>query len=307
MADILYISCHSVLEYDELRILTSLGHRIFSCGSYFNPEFPAEVIRPKLKLHQDPEWRNIFYKTGCGGTPLKLSKEFLSKFDYIIAMHGHEFILKNLKNISKKTKVIWRGIGQSNPIIELKLKILKSQGVYLIRYSPIESITDNFAGEDCLIRFGKKLSDFNTKNKRNNKTMLCYNSIQKRIGHNDWEQSKGFIYSIDTEIYGASNEGTSNWLGTPSYEEQLNLYGTYSRIFCLSSSPAPYTLGFIEAVLSGAEVFINKHGNRWDERFLFKQNYERVSGDIYKFNPDDKIKTLFSDKQIKAEWEKMLG
>ena len=68
MADILYISCHGVLEYDELRLLSSLGHRIFSCGSYFNPESPGEVIRPALRLHQDPEWREVFYKTGCGGS-----------------------------------------------------------------------------------------------------------------------------------------------------------------------------------------------------------------------------------------------
>ena len=305
MANILYISCHSVLEFDELRILNSLGHSVFSIGSYFNPQNPAELIRPPLKLHQNKEWIHSFKNTGCDAK--NLSKDFLSRFDFIIGMHGHDFFLGNMKNISKSTKLIWRGIGQNNSFIETKLKILKSRGVILVRYSPLESITNNFAGQDFLIRFGKKISDFNNSKERNGKTMLCYNSILNRIAHNDWNQSKDFVLSLNTDIYGASNEGVLNWKGTPSYEQQLSLYDSYSRVFCLSSFPAPYTLGFIEAVLSGAEVFINNHGNKWDERFLFKQNYERVSGNIFKFTPNDEIKNFFSDRTAKIEWMKVLG
>lgn len=305
MANILYTSCHSVLEFDELRILTSLGHSVFSIGSYFNPNNPAESIRPPIKLHQNKEWLQLFSKTGCNG--LLLSKEFLSKFDIIISMHGHDFISRNFKNISKSTKIIWRGIGQNNSIIESKLKVLKSKGVCIVRYSPLESLIEGFAGIDCLIRFGKKISEFDLTRERNGRTMLCYNSILNRRGHNDWEQSEEFVSSINTDIYGASNEGVPNWKGTPSYDEQLNLYSTYSRIFCLSSSPAPYTLGFIEAILSGGEVLINRHGNKWDERFLFNQNYERISGNIYRFIPDNKIKEIFSDKSAKMEWMKVLG
>jgi hypothetical protein len=186
MADILYISCHSVLEYDELRLLTSLGHRVFSCGSYFNPDSPGESIRPPLRLHQDPNWKEIFNKTGCGGNPLKLSKEFIEKFDYIIAMHGHDFVLNNIKNISKKTTVFWRGIGQSNYLIESKLKILKKSGIKIIRYSPMEDRTKSFAGQDYLIRFYKKESDFKTSEKKQDDGFLCYNGILQRSSFNDW-------------------------------------------------------------------------------------------------------------------------
>lgn len=307
MADILYISCHGVLEYDELRLLSSLGHRIFSCGSYFNPESPGESIRPPLKLHQNPEWKEIFYKTGCGGNPLTLSKEFLSKFDYVIGMHAHDTIINNLKNFSKSTKIFWRGIGQSNYIIELKLKQLKNNGVYLIRYSPLESKTPNFAGEDFLIRFYKKELDFKPNEFRDESGFMCYNAILQRSDSNDWRLSKEFILNQKFKIYGASNEGLGPSIEFLSPEKQINLYKTYSKIFCLSSFPAPYTLGFIEAVMSDLEIFICKHGAEWDERFSFGQEYKKINTYIYSFKPNEKIRQIFSERTAKLAWNKILN
>ena len=31
---ILYLSCHSILEYDEVKLLTGMGHYVFSPGAY---------------------------------------------------------------------------------------------------------------------------------------------------------------------------------------------------------------------------------------------------------------------------------
>jgi hypothetical protein len=306
VADILYISCHSVLEYDELRLLTSLGHRIFSCGSYFNPELPGESIRPSLKLHQDPDWKDIFYKTGCGGTPLVLSKEFLSRFDYIIAMHGHDFIFNNLKNFSKNSNIFWRGIGQSNHIIESRLKILKKSGIKIIRYSTMEEKTTNFAGLDYLIRFYKKELDFKKVEDKKLDGFLCYNGILQRQNFNDWNISKDFILKNNFKIFGGSNESISPSSRFLSPEEQLQLYRSYSKIFCLSSFPAPYTLGFIEAIMSDAEIFICKHGAEWDERFSFGQNYNRIEQNIYSFYPNQKIREIFSERSAKLEWNNLI-
>ena len=307
MADILYISCHAVLEYDELRLLTSLGHRIFSCGSYINPAAPGEGIRPPLRLHQDPDWKEIFYKTGCGGNPLRLSKEFLSKFDYVIAMHGHDFIFNNLKNFAKNTKIFWRGIGQSNHIIESRLKVLRKSGIKIIRYSPMESKTKGFAGEDYLIRFYKKELDFKPLEEKVNDGFICYNGILQRQSFNDWNLSKDFILKNNFKIFGGSNESIISSSRFLHPDEQLNLYKTYSKIFCLSSFPAPYTLGFIEAIMSDSEIFICKHGADWDERFSFGQEYSRIESNIYSFKPNQKIRQIFSERSAKLEWIKLLG
>jgi hypothetical protein len=283
-----------------------LGHRIFSCGSYLNPETPAEGIRPSLRLHQDPDWINIFSRTGCRDNPLILSKEFLSKFDYIIAMHGHEFIFNNLKNFSRKNIVFWRGIGQSNLVIESRLKLLKKSGVRLIRYSPMESKTIGFAGEDYLIRFYKKESEFKQIENKNLNGFLCYNGILQRQNFNDWNLSKDFILKNNFKIFGESNESIDSSSRFLSPEEQIHLYKSHSKIFCLSSFPAPYTLGFIEAIMSDAEIFVCKHGAEWDERFSFGQNYNRIQQNIYSFYPDKKIRELFSERTAKLVWMKLL-
>lgn len=305
MSNILYISCHSVLEYDELRLLTSLGHSIFAIGSYFDPQSPGEAIRPPLKLHQDPDWRDLFYKTGC--TFSILSREFLSKFDVIIAMHGHKFIEDNSKNISKQTRCFYRCIGQSSPQIEQRLKNLKSKGVQLIRYSPLEAKTANYAGEDYLVRFCKRESEFKSETPKNGHGFLCYNAVVQRQAFNDWNESRRFIEANDWNIYGGSNESLNNYKGFLSPTDQLNLFKTYSKVFCLSSYPAPYTLGFIEAVMSDCEIFINKGGKEFDERFRFGQDYRQVTENIWSFKADEKIRALFSEKEAKIAWNKVLG
>lgn len=301
MSNILYISCHSVLEYDELRLLTSLGHSIFSIGSYFDPQNPGESIRPPLKLHQDPEWRDLFYKTGCSFK--RLSKEFLSRFDMIIAMHGHKFLEDNLKNVSKHTKIFWRGIGQSSPTIEQRLRLLRGRGVQLIRYSPLEAKTANYAGEDYLIRFCKDERDFKTlpESTRNGKGFMCYNGLLQRRDHNDWDMAKDFVRDNGFEIYGGSNEGISGSKGFMSYEDQLATYRAYSKVFCISSYPAPYTLGFVEAVMSGCEIFMCENGDIYDERSLdVEKRY--LSDKIYSYLPGIYDNIKFGYLQGKKSW-----
>lgn len=304
MSNILYISCHSVLEYDELRLLTSLGHSIFAIGSYFDPQNPGESIRPTLRLHQNPEWRDLFYKTGC--TFARLSVEFLAIFDVIIAMHGHKFIEDNLKNVSKNCRVFWRGIGQSSPQIEQKLKNLKSKGVQLIRYSPLEAKTANYAGEDYLVRFYKRESEFNSEVLRNGKGFVCYNAIIQRQSFNDWREYKVFIEASRFDIYGGSNESLKNYGGFLSPIDQLNLFKDYSRIFCLSSYPAPYTLGFIEAVMSDCEILIGKGDKEFDERFRLEQDYKQITESVWSFKADEKIRALFSEQEAKIVWNKVI-
>lgn len=306
MAKILYISCHSVLEYDELKLLTSLGHEVFSIGSYINPSSPSQTIRPPIKLIQDPDLINFFYKYNLNNGEFNYSKEFLDYFDIIISMHMVEPLEVNISKIDKNKQIYWRGIGQSNSNIESRLKKLKNSGVKLIRYSPLEKKTPNFAGEDFLIRFYKSEKDFIKTNHKEKFGAIFYNSLVERSPFNDWVQSKEFIQSYDFHIFGGNNDTLKNSFGYKTYEEQMDIYSKYSSIFCIASYPAPYTLGFIEAVLSGNKIFINKHNCYFDERFLFKQDYINVTNNIYSFIPNSYIKNIFSEETAKKEWFKLL-
>ncbi len=306
MANILYISCHSVLEYDEIRLLTALGHSILSIGSYFIPGSPAQNIRPPLRLHHKSIWIDIFYSTNCSVSPLRLSYDFLNMFDIVISMHNYDILMSCIK-ICPQKDYFWRGIGQATPHIEAKLKELRKTGVKLIRYSPMESKTIGFAGQDALIRFCKKESEFISNEQKIDEKFLCYNGITQRSKYNDWELSKDFVEANNFNIFGGSNELLKNHRGFVSTEDQLNLFKTNSQVFCLSSYPAPYTLGFLEAVMSNLEIFICKNGHESDERFMFGQDYKRVAGNIFSFVANRELKDMFSEKNAKISWNKLLG
>jgi len=45
---ILFLSCHTVLEFDDLILLNELGYEVFSPGTYWKPESGGDGIRPPL-------------------------------------------------------------------------------------------------------------------------------------------------------------------------------------------------------------------------------------------------------------------
>ena len=48
--NILYLSCHSINEYEDLCLFTELGHTCISQGTYNDPEhLGADVARPTRK------------------------------------------------------------------------------------------------------------------------------------------------------------------------------------------------------------------------------------------------------------------
>ena len=59
MAKILYLSCHEVLEYDEVSLLLELGHEVFSPGAYVEPANPGgKTMRPSIPgVEIDPDLR----------------------------------------------------------------------------------------------------------------------------------------------------------------------------------------------------------------------------------------------------------
>ena len=59
---ILYLPCHSVHEYDEVRMFHEMGHEIFSPGAYFNPQSVRNRTRylfPKVSGNLFPKVSGI--------------------------------------------------------------------------------------------------------------------------------------------------------------------------------------------------------------------------------------------------------
>ncbi len=104
---ILYLSCHSILEYEEVLLLHEMGHEVFSPGAYVEPANPGDsTLRPDIPgLVYDPEILDLWHKheakhPAIGGKEyLSESPELINKFDCVIVMHYPDFIIKNWSSL----------------------------------------------------------------------------------------------------------------------------------------------------------------------------------------------------------------
>jgi len=64
MSKILYLSCHEILEFDEVSLLHELGHEVFSPGAYVEPANRGDQnLRPSIPgLKYDPDILEQFHR-----------------------------------------------------------------------------------------------------------------------------------------------------------------------------------------------------------------------------------------------------
>jgi hypothetical protein len=243
---ILYISCHSILEYDELRILNDLGHDVLSIGAYIVPKFPHVSMRPPLNYDVDHNLIDLYHKH-------KLSKEFVDKFDCVIVMHLMSIIEENWNVLKNKTTIL-RTIGQNVENNEIQLQKYVKEGLKILRYSPKERELKNYAGESGLIRFLKYRSDFKPRNLEKKSVISFGQSIKQRGVHCGAEYIEKIATEVPFKLFGPHNESYSFFGGLLSYENQINELATNHCYFYTGTYPAQYTLNFIEAMLAGIPI-----------------------------------------------------
>jgi glycosyltransferase involved in cell wall biosynthesis len=243
---ILYLSCHSILEYDELRLFEELDYPYFSLGSYVNPKMPVDPIRPALQgRHAPNRWQDK--------APMrdKLTKEFVDDFDVVIVMHMPEWIEQNWE-VMKHKKVIWRTIGQSTPATEARLKPYRDQGLLIVRYSPAEIDIPGNIGCDQVIRFYKDPDEFFMYNGVNRQLITLAQNMQVRAEHCNFEAFKSITDGFPAKLYGSSNEISGELSGGfQTYDNMKQLMRDNRAYIYTGTQPASYTLNFIEAFMTG--------------------------------------------------------
>jgi hypothetical protein len=221
---ILYLSCHSILEFDEVSLLHELGHEVFSPGAYVEPANPGDAsLRPSipgLVYNKDvvEQWHKI-----CGQHPGEdgknhLTKEFIDNFDCIIVMHMPRWIQKNWHAMKHK-RVIWRTIGQSVASTERSLLPFRQQGLQIVRYSPRESGIPGYIGGDRIIRFYKDPADFNDWNGDNERIVTFAQHMQQRGSACNFSVFEQATRPFNRHLFGPGNENVGDWsTGKVSYE-----------------------------------------------------------------------------------------
>jgi hypothetical protein len=223
-----------------------------------------------------------------------LHDDIIDWADVIICHHYLEsWIARQWSRIRHK-RVIWRTCGQSNPQLENVMGILRKDGLEIIRYSPKEEYAFSklgvFAGADAMIRFGKYPEDYGP--------WLPEGTMQFPE-RNDWTQREEYgkylgpyvgnvtqnmaergvhcglpFYLAATEGLPARPAGPNSQLlpggiGALSYDE-MREYLRHCRAYIYTGTqPASYTLGLIEAMLSGVPV-VSMPPDSWWEPDLFE-------------------------------------
>lgn len=330
--NILLLASHAVAEYDDLRMFTDLGYDVFAPGGYEVPSRSGEGIRPPLpEAPHHPEFvdlcNQVRAERGEPGTMIDWAKaaihdDIIEWADVIIAHHFVDRWLGVQWPRIKHKRVIWRTCGQSNPDLERFMTQFVDQGLEVVRYSPTEERyfgeIGAFAGQHALIRFGKYPDDYGP---WVGDQLVVGNLTQDMVNRGDacgygfWREATRGLPVLPAGKGSDVIGGT----GDLSYAAMLNYLRSIRVYLYTGTTPASYTLGLIEAMLSGVPVVSigakawgdGWHGSRLFEAAVDVSLAEREAGEQIRSivaqdrcfdNPDDARQVLgwFLDYPDKA-------
>lgn len=247
--NILYLSCHSILEYDELKLFEELGYDYFSIGAYINPQTPHDPKRPALngKYHEHLASVAMVHNQD------NLHEEQIEWADVIIIMHVPQWIEKNWEKMKHK-RVIWRSIGQSIADVEMRLKPYRDQGLEIVRYSPMEENIPGYIGQDATIRFYKDPTEFSDWVGGNGTVMTVGQSVKQRGAFCNYDTFHAATEGLPRKLFGPNNSDCEESAGELSYDGLKKELRDNRVFFYTGTHPASYTLGFIEAMMTGIPI-----------------------------------------------------
>lgn len=265
---ILYLSCHSILEHNEILLFHQMGHKVFSPGAYVCPANPGDhTLRPGIPdLIYDPDILAQFHRIAgsCPGSDAKdyLTKEFIDNFDVVIVMHMPRWVTRNWEAIKHK-RVIWRTIGQSVASTEAQLLPYRQAGMQIVRYSPKERNIPGYIGEDGIIRFYKDSRVYGPWIGSNKRVISLAQHMKQRDSACNYTFFEEVTRPFPRHLFGPGNEGQDWTTGKIPFDQLIQELKLNRVYFYTGTHPASYTLNFIEAWLSGIPVVAigPAHGN----------------------------------------------
>jgi hypothetical protein len=287
--NVLLLTSHSIAEYDDLRMLTDLGYDVFSIGGAYD-DVPFEGKRPALEVTRYPELeaatnRQRAHVTEIRGDPgpnidwgkAWLHPEVIAWADAIIVHHFPESWIAGQWDRIKHKRVIWRTCGQSSPDGSLEREMAKLDGLQIVRYSPRERIIPDFAGEDALIRFGKYPADYGPWTGEWEGVINITQHMAQRgdaCGYRAWQD---VTRGLARPSGGLPEDGPPPPFALPlgpgsdaiggtgelTYDEMRGWLNRARAYIYTGTHPASYTLGLMEAMLSGIPVIALPWATGW--------------------------------------------
>lgn len=247
-----YLSCHSILEYDEVKLLTDLGYEVYSNGVYRDPKGAHTLPRPGIP---NAPFDQKFLELTAIHPKTALPKELIEPYDVILSMDRPEVLFHNWENIKHK-RVIWRTIGQSVPATENMLKKMRSEGLQIVRYSPKEKAIPGYLGHDAIIRFYKDPEEFKGWIGEDTRPVNFTQTLKGRRDFCHFDEIMGSLVGYNGAlVYGSGNDDLGKLNGGEIPYEKMKEVLRKARVYIYAGTwPASYTLSFIEALMTGIPV-----------------------------------------------------
>lgn len=254
--NILYLSCHSINEYEDLKLFTELGHTCISQGTYNDPRhLGADLARPALDLPYFEDLNPLAKLDWVDHVDL-IPEKLIDWADLIYILGIQSWLPVNWERIKRK-KVVWRSIGQSVPTTEAVISKYRALGLKVVRYSPLEKMLPGYAGEDAMIRFYKDENEYKGWTGQKSQVITVAQSMKHRNEFLRFEVFEQATRGLPRALYGKGNEAIAiEWGngGEVTYEALKQVYRDSRVFFYTCTRPAPYTMGFMEAWMTGTPV-----------------------------------------------------
>lgn len=192
----------------------------------------------------------------------ELPEGLIEPFDTIFIMDSYMVpdILKLNWPRMKHKNVVLRMIGQSLPQKEKALRPYVDDGLKIVRYSPMEDDLKFKAASSDMIRFYKDPEEFGNWTGHDLKVINTSQTLKGRrdFCHYDFIMDSGNGFPF--KVYGTGNEDLGEFNGGEMPFDLLKGQMRDARVFLYGGTwPASYTLGFIEAWMTGIPIVsINK-------------------------------------------------
>lgn len=276
---IVQLLSHSIEAHDMLRLYHALGHDAFDVGGYIDPAHPHDPKRPALPevpFHPD-------LKAAVDGldTPdnLRAAQEHLPDaiLDWADTIVMHHYLermvgdwprLRDWLRGDANRRIIWRTVGQSAEGNEAMMTPLRHDGVERVAYSPKEANIPGYCGHDAIIRFYKDPAEWNGWTGDWPGVINITQHLRQRDPYTNWGFWADATRGLARPSGGLPEDGPpppfalalgpgSEVIGGTGELSFEDMQGWLRRGRCYlytGTQPASYTLGLIEAMMTGIPV-----------------------------------------------------
>jgi hypothetical protein len=269
--NVLLLTSHAIAEHDDLDMFTRMGVPVYSIGGAYDevpfegkrPAIPNVVRYPELEEATLVQRARLTEELGDPGSNIDWAKAQLAPAvvdwaDTIIVHHFPEQWIGGNWDALHGKRVIWRTCGQSDPRLESSMLRWTRRGLQVVRYSPREHAAFSeygaFAGQDVLIRFGKDPDEWSGWTGEIAAVGNITQHMRQRgdaCGYTYWQEATEGLTATPAGPGSSALPGGIGELGFEAMQEYLRFVRVY---LYTGTRPASYTLGIIEAMMTGTPV-----------------------------------------------------